>query len=151
MSYTLFCFIPGSNSVCLVDIDETKTVGHLKDEIKKRNTKTLATVDVQELNLYRVEIGIEISNNRDTLVKELNQLSQNLNKALVLHEARQLPVYFGEGERPSTGKGYYILVLVPEGESIYCGGVVQPSDNFRQLTPPEPCLSSITPRHCEYR
>jgi Crinkler effector protein N-terminal domain len=51
----LFCWILGvSNDPFPVDIEDYRTVGHLKDAIVKENPNTFANIDAYELALWKV-------------------------------------------------------------------------------------------------
>ena len=54
---TLFCFVDGDSSAFPVDISLMKTVGHLKDAIKKK-TSDLSNVDANKLTLWKSEIPL---------------------------------------------------------------------------------------------
>ena len=52
---TLFCCILDMSSRAFpVDILDSKTVGHLKEEIVKKNSNALANVDAGQLELWKV-------------------------------------------------------------------------------------------------
>ena len=67
MQCKMFCMIISSGSTFPVKIDETKTVDHLKDAIKKKENE-LRTVDADTLTLYRVEIEINKSRIKKTRI-----------------------------------------------------------------------------------
>ena len=126
MSHTLICFALGDADVTVVDIDETKLVGHLKDEIKKKHPQTLATVNEAALTLYRAELVSSEVSSEETFIKELNRLSRNLHECKKLAGWQPLSTYLGE--RPSQGKMYVFLVQAPQGESMksrLCGAVAE--------------------------
>ena len=118
MSNTIWCFLAGGVDVFHVDIDQAKTVSHLKAEIKQQqpNLNDIAPTD---LTLYRVEI--ESSHSTSQITTQLNQLIQNLNKGDALDARQTLSAAFG-GSPP--GKEYFALVHLPPSESIHsraCG------------------------------
>jgi len=41
-----------------VDIEDSRSVGHLKDEIVKKNSNTFPAVDAHQLTLWKVSIQI---------------------------------------------------------------------------------------------
>ncbi|KAG3107680.1 hypothetical protein PC129_g25541 [Phytophthora cactorum] len=47
----LFCAIVGEAGTFPVDIDQNKSVGHLKDAIKEKNAATI-TCDAKDLQLF---------------------------------------------------------------------------------------------------
>lgn len=53
--FQLFCFILGEpESTFHVDIADTETVSHLRDDILKKNRNALGKVDSSQLKLYKV-------------------------------------------------------------------------------------------------
>jgi hypothetical protein len=52
----LLCWILGDDANCIfpVEIENGKTVGHLKDMIKNKNTDALRDVDAKVLTLWKV-------------------------------------------------------------------------------------------------
>ena len=124
MSSTLLCFIPGGKSVFSVEIDKTKIVDQLKDAIKKKKTQTLANVEADDLILYRVAIDSNLDNKRRKTT--LMHLSENLAQHEELSDTSHLSTIFDVS--PPDGKSWLTLVQIPQGESIYCGGVVLMAD-----------------------
>lgn len=61
MIRTLICFVSGSKDVFIVNIDDAKLVGHLKQEIMKANPQTLPTVEEDALTLYKIDVKVDIS------------------------------------------------------------------------------------------
>ena len=120
MPSEVFCFIPGEDSSFPVKIDETESVGTLKEEIKAAKHPELEHVAANKLTLYKVEIEDELdySFTEQGLVSHLNQLYQDRNQNDGLRARRKLSEVF------PPGKSYYILVQVPPSESIYCGAVI---------------------------
>jgi len=55
---TLFCWLLEiSNRSFPVDIEDDRTVGHLKDAIVKKNQATFEGVDAYELDLWKVPVS----------------------------------------------------------------------------------------------
>ena len=51
----LFCWILDvSHSPFLVDVDDSRTVGHLKEAIVKKKSNTLANIEADQLTLWKV-------------------------------------------------------------------------------------------------
>ena len=119
MSSELFCFIPGGK-VFSVDADMTRSVSYLKDAIKKKKTQTLANVEADDLILYRVAIDRSLDNQQQETT--LTQLSENFGQHEELINTSHLSAIF-DMTLPD-GKTWLTLVQIPQGESIYCGGVV---------------------------
>jgi len=118
MPYKISCFIPGDHSTFPVNIDETEFVDDLKGKIKAQKPEGLATVDADTLTLYQATL--DESYDEEKRINELKQLSQHLNECTELDEVQLVSVYF---DKIPPGKVYYTLVQVPDGKSIYCGGV----------------------------
>jgi hypothetical protein len=116
MSKTVWCFLVGDRTSFSVDIDQTKTVDHLKEAITQKKRQRLADVDPDHLTLYRVEIDNEISRNRTSRINALTLQSLSLNEDVALDEEGQLSDIFG---KTPEGKKEYILVKLSQGESIY--------------------------------
>ena len=129
MPYNIFCFIPGDHSTFPVSIDETELVGNLKKEIKAENMETLA-----HLGFKLYQAALDESYNKMMCISELNRLSQHLDECTELNARHKLSAVFG---RRPPGKEYYIIVQIPKGKSIYCGGVVLMADggSKRSLQP----------------
>ena len=53
--YTIFCIVVGEDVSFPVEIEKSKTVGQLKDDIKKKNSR-LADFNALDLILYRVDL-----------------------------------------------------------------------------------------------
>jgi len=129
MPYQLPCFKSGDSSTFSVIIDEWSWVDALKDRIKEK--RALGNIATVHLTLYRVEV--DEGYNKQERINELERLFQHLNECTELDEEQQLAKIFDES--PVEGKKYYILVQVPEGKSIYCGGVVLIADVVVQMQP----------------
>jgi len=125
MPYKIPCFIDGDSSIFPVNINGKSWVGDLKDKIKEQTPNTLRGIDACRLTLYRVEVDKhEVITSAPTNVgefKELNDAEQKLSEIW--------------GKSPPKGKKYYILVKLPEGKSIHCGGVVLMADVVVQMQP----------------
>ena len=117
----VWCFLIGGDSTFSVNIDKTltRTVDHLKKEIRKAPELNARAVD--SLTLYRV--AIDQSHDKKLRMRELTRLSENLEECTELDEWQRVSTTFGES--PPAGKIYVVLVQTPEGESIYCEGVVR--------------------------
>ena len=111
---TIFCTIVGRNSVFSVDIRTSRTVGDLKDEIKEKKAITLVNYEADALTLYRG--AIEETPNKEERDERLSRLSQILNQCTFLDAEDLLSKHFGDG--PPEGLKYYVIVVIPEGESI---------------------------------
>jgi len=127
----IICFVPGDHSTFPVDIEEHRWVADLKKEIIKENPAMFGNIDAHHLALYRVEV--DEGYNKQERINELERLFQHLNECTELDEEQQLAEIFDES--PVKGKKYYILVQVPEGKSIHCGGVVLIADVVVQMQP----------------
>ena len=54
----IFCVIEGETTSFPVEIESTKTVGHLKDAIKAKKSNYFEKIDADDLTLWRVSIPI---------------------------------------------------------------------------------------------
>ena len=54
--YSLFCIIDGSNSLFLVEIEESKKVGALKKAIKNEKEHELRDYSADQLKLYKIHL-----------------------------------------------------------------------------------------------
>jgi len=115
MSYTIWCFLPGCRSAFPVDIEETRTVAHLKDAIKAKLTNTLATVDSHALSLYHINVE-ESDDDERVAIEEVNRLAQDLSSLKRLHSVDSLEDVFESSAPPP--ETINILVLAPGGEPI---------------------------------
>jgi len=131
MPYQLPCFKPGDSSTFSVIIDERRWVDELKDKIKEKRLAALGNIATVHLTLYRVEV--DEAYNKQERIDELERLFQNLSECTELDEEQQLAEFFDQS--PLKGKKYYILVQVPEGKSIHCGGVVLMANVVVQMQP----------------
>ena len=113
----IVCFVPGDRSTFPVDIEEHRWVADLKDKIKEKNPES--NIAAHHLTLYRVEVDTPCDEQKR--IDELEQLSRNLDGRTKLDSEQVLSGLFGES--PPQGKKYYVLVQVPEGKSIHCGGL----------------------------
>ena len=116
----LSCFLIGDDNTFVVEIDASKQVGNLVNEIKKARGR-LNDVEPTSITLYMAEID----NSLDwaNFIDELQRRSQDLVNCIKLSDAeRSLSVIFG-----NTPEGKYIIVQISKGESIktttVCGTV----------------------------
>jgi len=110
MSVTIWCFLAKGEHIFPVDIDETKTVGHLKAKIKEQMSPILDHIAAFSLRLY--EVGTPKS---DTKQKRISYLkSKNLDEIEELDEEQDISVILGV--RLPEEK-YYILIQRPLGQS----------------------------------
>src|SRR5882757_7401274 len=108
MSVTIWCFLAKDEHIFPVDIDEMKTVGHLKKKIKEEKPGELKDVDADRLGLYK----LPIDNTFEESEEFLNRLSQNLNINARLRSKSQILEAFPPGQE------YLTLVQKPPGQSI---------------------------------
>jgi hypothetical protein len=71
---TLFCLVDGeaTSNAFPVEIESTKTVGHLKDLIKDDNAIAFADIDAKMLTLWRVSIPVVAADKH--IVISLNEI-----------------------------------------------------------------------------
>ena len=128
MPYNLCCAILGHKTAFSVDIDETRMVGELKDEIKAKKAHALSSYDADSLVLYKVNINIPDNGDNDeayhqviakisqntTYTQEIQNLSAE--QQVLTNPLRRLSTIFGELSPVDTG--IRILVELPPGESV---------------------------------
>ena len=116
MLRTLTCFVPGSKDVFVVEIDETKSVSHLKEEIRKKNPETLATVNEADLMLYKINIDIsDISDEKyKQIIAEISQHDYVFTQKEFLRPSKRLTTVFGSFD--PSGDRIHILAVPPPGE-----------------------------------
>jgi hypothetical protein len=150
MPYTLICFKPGDKSIFPVDIEKTKTVGHLKDEIKKKKPQTFANVEADHLTLFKTKVDIS----DDDEPEILDRISKGIYKfelMLMLKPARKISCYFKEDAEETLE----VLVEIsgPPGEPMNS----RACDDVVLMTPVTGCRfqrsagvsgPSCTPPHC---
>ena len=88
--YTVFCLVAGEDVSFPVEIEKSKTVGQLKDAIKKKNPTTFDGIDAKSLTLYHVDLPDD------------DDLDQNVNKELErkpkpLRPSEEMADIFSEG------------------------------------------------------
>lgn len=126
--YVISCFIPGSESTFLVDVEKTRDVNHLKHKMKKQK-QTFAGIDADHLILYRATIKTPLV--KKARIEELERVAQSSSELMELDdEERELSDIFGESP---PGTRFYVIVRIPESEFIYCRGCpLTPSSTVRQ-------------------
>ena len=149
MLHTLSCIVIGETTAFPVDIDETQTVGELKDAIKEKKQVALKAIDANKLTLYRAIVNESDYKQKQTRINELKRLSQNLNECTKLdNKEQQFSGFFGES--PSQGKKCYTLVQIPIGQSIDSRAC-----DMLRLTPTSsahcPLDNSMSSTHCTTR
>ena len=126
--YEISCFIPQSTNSFSVYIEKTQKVDRLKDKIKEKNPRTLATVETHSLELYRINaFGNNLQERRKALEDEILRI-EDIRKASSdsqLNNHEWLNVVFDNTSPPDNT--IHILVVVPSGEPIgYCACDVAP-------------------------
>jgi len=136
-----WCILIGEYTSFLVDLVETATVDQLKEGIIAKN-KVLKDLATRHLTLYRVEL--DESYDEKKRISELDQLYEHLNEYPALGAENPLSVYFDGSASPA--KKYFTLVRVPEGKSMYCGGVVLMADGIDAQVQKQPQNTSENDR-----
>jgi hypothetical protein len=142
MSYLLFCAIIGRKTAFEIDIQETRTVSGLKDQIK---AEAETPGPARHLTLYQVDIDISTD---EACEQALQQIFQSTTCAQVVqalppntaepkqkeltNPAFELSKYFGNSD--FSKEAIHILVKLPQGEPIHprCGADSSPNS----CTPP---------------
>jgi hypothetical protein len=115
-------FLVGGGRTFPIHIDESRTwtVAQLKEIIKVNVAPGLDTVAAPDLRLYHV--SIDKSYDQMERINELKRLSENLKERPEVVDL--VDIFETFRKRPFPGEIDVILVRTPEGESIYCGGLV---------------------------
>ena len=114
-TYTLYCIIADTWSIFPIDIEKTKTVGHLKKTIRDNAPVELGGYDPHTLILHQINITAEESENENRL-EEVREACQCLSQQKSLKPLVKLSTVFAM-EPPSDGH-IHILVTKPQaGES----------------------------------
>src|SRR5258706_4934014 len=114
--YTIFCLLKGETVPFPVEIDETKSVGVLKDHIKEE--MSAVDVEARKLELYHVNIKFDESHEERHIAQANEVLQGSTRQPLRLWlTLSKIAEGFPEGE-------LHILIQLPPGESIHsraCG------------------------------
>jgi hypothetical protein len=111
--YTIFCLLEDRGGPFPVDIDQTRTVGHLKDAIKEKKVADLAGVDADHLNLYHVNLKYNEKLDKKARNDQVNEALQIVDPLGSLRKLSNLPDPF-----PDEENMVHIIVRFPPGESI---------------------------------
>ena len=112
-SRTVSCFLVGGDRTFPVYIDETQTVGLLKEAIKDKIRYSVPPFDAFNLTLYLIAIN---KCDKTTRISKLKKLSEDLQSCTPLDEEDSLLDVFGTG--PPPGQTYFILIQLPGSESF---------------------------------
>jgi hypothetical protein len=113
MPYTIFCAITGYEPFS-VNIDETRTVGELKNSIKAKAAQILASVDALALTLYRIDVAA--TDNMKTTMEAVGRSAQNVSSRDPLRPLLSLQAVYPPPGPP--GMMVHIFVQLPSSESI---------------------------------
>ena len=116
MLYTIWCIIIGNTTPFPVEIDETKSVGVLKDHIKKKAEPRLDAFAAHELTLYKIDVKYDEATHEDVVASIYHQSVMPKQDQKLGFPLRKVSAVFGP-----TGPGdhkIHILVENPAGESI---------------------------------
>jgi len=115
MPNLVWCFLVGDADIFSVDIDQTKSVDHLKDEIKTKQQSKLDHIAAADLTLYHVNIKFDESDEQQHITRA-NEVFQDLSKHKPLSSSLKLSTIKG-GFGFSDGF-LHILVQLPPSESL---------------------------------
>jgi hypothetical protein len=107
--YTIFCLFEDRGGPFPVDIDETRTVGHLKKAIKQEKPVDLADVDADHLNLYLGGIPTDKPGYMEQAYAKFKELSE----VDLLSPLDELEIIF---ESPPARQTIHILIRYPRGK-----------------------------------
>ena len=114
----LCCALVEDCRVFVVNLDEIQIVEELKEAIQAKRKQALGAVDACLLTLYKGVINQ--TNDMEKRSREIKQLSENLQTCSKLDDPMGQPSTILQSL--PEGKIYIVLVKIPQGESIYCGG-----------------------------
>ena len=112
------CFAPGvsASDIFHVDCEENELISQIKDKIKSAMEPKLKSYMANSLQLYLVTTDANPDDKQ--YMEELKRLYRDKDSlGMYLDERKSLSHYFNAGL--PQGKDYYIIVHIPEGESIY--------------------------------
>jgi hypothetical protein len=118
-TYTIFCLLEGQGRDAFpVDIDKTRTVGHLKNAIKSEKPVDLAAVDPDHLKLYYVNLEFDKPDEGGHITRA-KQIFKDLstNKPLKVY-LKLSEIDGGLIDGGFLEKRLHVLVQLPPGESI---------------------------------
>jgi hypothetical protein len=111
----LVCFILDDDRDFPVDIDENKTVGDLKDEIKKKNAQIFANVDAWALTLYRIDVDVPADINKyNNIIGKMSRGDYMFKQKDMLISSLEMSHYFQKDSK----RKIEVLVEHPQGEPI---------------------------------
>ena len=149
----ILCCVVGDDRLFSVNLDGIQTVDQLKEVTRVKRARLLGAFKACDLTLYKGEY--DQSPNFGVCKREIKRLSENLHTCTELKDPRGQPSTILQ--TPSTRRKYVVLVQIPQGESIYCGGVVLMADVANtNRSPPglfNPILapSGVYRHHTHYR
>ena len=114
MSYTVNCAILGHKDAFSVKIDSNEQVSELKNWIKVLQSETLASFDVTNIRLYKVDI--HVSNYAAVMESVYQHTVKYKEDQMLQNPLSKLSTVFG-GTTPLVGL-LHILVEHPRGESF---------------------------------
>ena len=89
--------IPGSNEFS-INVRRNQRVDKLKDEIKKKNSQLLSSVDVNFLKLYKIRIDLSNINKYMEIMDDVVQPDYVFNPKLELLPPCKILTYFEQGK-----------------------------------------------------
>ncbi|EGZ23507.1 hypothetical protein PHYSODRAFT_480338 [Phytophthora sojae] len=133
---TLFCAIVGAaGSAFPVDIDEKKSVGHLKDAIKAKKPNKLKDIDAGDLQLFLAKKADGGWLPDDDDLDRMLQNNVDTSKMEKLRASRNLEELFGTGA--SLGKNVvHVLVVVPKPKQAISASIVSQDGVFDPCSDP---------------
>ena len=134
----ILCSLVGDGRLFSVNLDGIQTVHQLKEVTRVKRARLLGAFKACDLTLYKGEY--DQSPNFGMCEREIKRLSENLHMCTELKDPQGQPSTILRN--PSTGRECVILVQIPQGESIYCGGVVLMAD-VANATRPRPCAIGL--------
>ncbi|KAG0249397.1 hypothetical protein BGZ95_007560, partial [Linnemannia exigua] len=75
---TLFCLVDGlpSSRALEIEVSKTRTIAHLKDLIKAKQTPAFDDITVDQLNLWRVSIPVATNKHKPIVLNEFESATE---------------------------------------------------------------------------
>lgn len=102
----------------MVLIDETKTVGHLKDEIKKEMEPVFDGLDAHALTLYKINVDVSDESKYREIIDQISKSDYVFTPREFLNPAKRLNTFFGSPGPIKVERSIHILVVPPGRESL---------------------------------
>ena len=114
MTYTLHCIVVGERTTFPITLDENKSVGELQAEITASQAD-LRAVPSRHLKLYRIKVPTFNESDEQKYIRDVEQISKNLNQLKELNTGWMIRRYF-QKEEDRAPETIHVLVQLPSSE-----------------------------------